>query len=296
MGVPLLRRGVAIGAVTFAMAESGRRYTPRDLEFATALADRAALAIENARLFREVEAARALTVQQLDAETSRRQQAEENTRFAEMFVGILGHDLRNPLGAVAMSASVLRRHGDVPKRPMNRILSSTQRMTNMVDQLLDLTRSRLADGIPIDPAPADLGAVVSSVVDEVRSGYPEREIRWASRSVPGRWDHDRLAQVVSNLVGNALEHGDPATPVTVELEDREDRAVLRIHNAGATIPEALLPMLFEPYRKASLRGPRSKGLGLGLFITNEIVVAHGGSIEVRSTDDAGTVFQVTLPR
>jgi signal transduction histidine kinase/CHASE3 domain sensor protein len=296
MAVPLAVGGKVLGAITFAMAESRRVYGETDLAFARALADRAALAIENARLFREIQAARAATTDRLVEEEERRAYAEERTRFAETFVGMLGHDLRNPLNAITITARLLLRTASEARErtAVERILSSAGRMSNMVTQLLDLTRSRLAGGIPIQKTLVDLGALVSEVVDEHRRGTPGREIVWsAPAGVDVSADRDRLAQVISNLLGNALEHGDAARPVVVTLAADADVA-LTVHNEGPPIAADVMPVLFQPFRQT--RGERSRGLGLGLFITEQIVLAHGGRVEVRSMPEEGTTFAVHLPR
>ena len=261
LATPLRVRGKTIGALTFAMAESDRRHTEGDLEFAQEVADRAALAIDNARLFQEVERSRHAVAVQLELETRRRQEAEEGSRFAEMFIGMLGHDLRNPLNAVRMAATLLRRKtGD--REIVARIESSTQRMSSMVDQLLDLTRCRLAGGIAIDRRQVELGAVISAVIEELRLSYPERQIRWQRRELRGSWDQDRTAQVVSNLVGNALEHGDPGKPITVELTAVADgTAHFSVHSHGEPIQPELIPVIFDPYRRgsAAMNAPRAWG-------------------------------------
>jgi signal transduction histidine kinase len=296
VGVPLRVRGKTIGALTLVMAESGRRFTEDDLHFAQAVADRAALAIDNARLLKEIEDANAHIADQLVAESRRRAEAENASRFAETFIGILGHDLRNPLNAVTMAAAVLRQRVDhVHAKTIDRIEASTTRMSNMVTQLLDLTRSRLGGGIVLDKSSCDLGAVISDVIDELQLAHGDRTIRWNKRGVVGTWDRDRLAQVASNLVGNALEHGDPDQPVEVSLETTVGGASFTVRSRGKVIAPDLIPVLFDPYRQAALRGARSRGLGLGLFITQQIVQAHDGQIDVTSTDD-GTTFTVTLPR
>ena len=299
MGVPLIMGGKVLGAITFVMAESYRTYGEADLGFARALADRAAIAIENARLFREVAQARAEISARLAGEERRRAVAEEQTRFAETFVGMLGHDLRNPLNAILMTARLLRRMTDAPKETnaIDRVHASATRMSNMVTQLLDLTRSRLAGGIGLEKTRIDVSEVISEVVDELRRGYPGREIVWT----PGAGlltdaDRDRFAQVLSNLIGNAVEHGDPARPVRVNLSAAGDTMTFSVHNDGPSIAPDLLPLLFEPFRRTAARSERSKGLGLGLYITDQIVRAHGGRIEVTSTPAHGTTFRVVFAR
>lgn len=297
ISLPLKTGGKVIGAITFAMAESKRHHSPADVAFAESLADRAALAIENARLFSQVEQGREALARQLVAEMRRRQEAEDASRFAETFVGILGHDLRNPLNAIAMTARLLQKKGGVDERAVDRIVTSTGRMSNMVGQLLDLTRSRLAGGITVDRKPIHLGVVINEVLDELRRAYPVRDIQFEPRGADDALaDLDRFAQVVSNLVGNAIEHGDAAEPVTVALAAKGEHLVMIVHNAGQPIAPELLPNIFDPFRRTTVRGALARGLGLGLFISQQIVLAHGGTIAVTSSVAQGTTFTVTLPR
>lgn len=221
---------------------------------------------------------------------------ESDLQFLEMFMGMLGHDLRTPLGAITMSADLLRvTRGARLEEATERILSSANRMQRMVEQLLDLTRIRLAGGMPLEPERVDLGAVASRVIDELKAAFPDASIELeVSGDVTGEWDSDRLLQVVSNLLGNAIQHARGSRQVTVRVTGREDTVELTSHNHGA-IPDTLLPVLFDPFRGGEMKRVR-KGLGLGLYITRHIVEAHGGRIEVDSSEAAGTTFTVRLPR
>jgi signal transduction histidine kinase len=251
--------------------------------FFVALAQHCAQALERTRLF--------------ENEKRAREAAQESSRFAQTFVGILGHDLRNPLNAITLSASLLRTKLGSQSKPADRILSSAQRMSSMVDQLLDLTRSRIAGGIPIDRKPRELHEVISDVIEESRIANPGRQVEWESLGQGhGLWDESRIAQVVSNLVGNALQHGDPTKAVVVRMVDEAETVILTVHNEGTPIDAELQRMLFDAYRSSAVRGDRSRGLGLGLFITQQIVRGHAGHIEVRSSASEGTTFTVTLPR
>jgi signal transduction histidine kinase len=227
----------------------------------------------------------------------------QTLRFAEQFIGILGHDLRTPLNAMAMGVEVLRMRaaigGTADVATLERLGRSTARMARMVDQLLDLTRARLAGGIPSDRQRVDLVRVVAAAVEELAAVHPARAVHCRlPTEMIAMCDGDRLAQVVSNLVGNAIEHGDPAEPVTVTLAEREPgSAELTVHNAGRPIPGELLPVLFEPFRRGRVESDgHASGLGLGLYISREIVVALGGALRVTSTTSEGTTFTVTLPR
>ena len=219
-------------------------------------------------------------------------------RFSEMFVGILGHDLRNPLSAITTAASLLTRRADTDKvaRPAARILSSAGRMARMIDQLLDFTRIRLGQGLPLSRRENDLAEVCRIAADELDAD-PRRIELHALGDTVGSWDGDRLMQLVSNLVGNALAHGAPTAPAVVTVDGRQPEEVtLTVRNAGAIAPE-MLQVIFEPFRSGKDRKEdQSSGLGLGLYISQRIALAHSGSIEVRSTQEEGTCFTVRLPR
>jgi signal transduction histidine kinase len=227
---------------------------------------------------------------------------EQTVRLAETFMGILGHDLRTPLGAITAGAALVESQACLEGPHLKRvrqIAASASRMARMVEQLLDLTRARLAGGVPIARARTDLVAVIGAVLEEVASTHPEVTLSAElPREMIGEWDGDRLAQVASNLLGNAIEHGDRTRPVRILLSGDEAEAQLTVQNEGPPIADDLLPVLFDPFRSGrdtASASPKSNGLGLGLYIAREIVVAHGGTVAVRSADDE-TSFVVTLPR
>jgi signal transduction histidine kinase len=223
----------------------------------------------------------------------------------EMFLAILGHDLRTPLSAIYTSAMFVRDTGGLeePHRSLtSRIADTAMRTTHVVGDLLDFTRSRLGQGIPINRGAVNLRTVVRRVVAEIVAAHPEREIQVVSgeREI-GQWDEARISQALTNLVGNAVEHVSPGTTVTVELSGDEEDVAVTIHNRGGAIPADQLDGIFSPMRvgelpqKASAYGPTGN-LGLGLYIAERIVHAHEGRIEVDSSEERGTTFTVHLPR
>lgn len=226
---------------------------------------------------------------------------ERAVQLSDLFVSILGHDLRTPLSAIKLSAEVIVRLSLDARalRPAGRILTSTDRMTRMIEQLLDLARLRQGRGMPLQLREAHLGDLARQVVQEIEDANPSASLRVReSGDLAGTWDPDRLAQVVSNLVANAVQHGARERPVTVELDGTQAGSVrMRVQNFGIVPPEALAT-LFEPFRRSegsAAPTSGSRGLGLGLFIAREIARAHGGDIALRSADDC-TTFEVVLPR
>jgi signal transduction histidine kinase len=212
----------------------------------------------------------------------------------ERFIAILGHDLKGPLSAILLGAFYLLRSEALPgslRAAVRGMMTSAERMVRLIEDVLDLARGRLGSGLPIERRPCDIGALCRELVAELATAYPERDLTLSiAGDLAGRWDRDRLAQLVSNLLGNALTHGQD--PIRVTVLGASEGVVLEVANRGAPIPEALLPELFEPFR----RGAEGRGLGLGLFIVQEIARSHGGVIEVRSSAEAGTAFTVRLPR
>lgn len=229
---------------------------------------------------------------------------EETIRYNELFAGILGHDLRNPLGAIVSAAQLVLARGEEenaianrPTRPLSVILSSSQRMTTMIDQLLDFTRARSGGGIRVQPRATNLAELCAQAIDELQLTHPEWKIRCEVVGDPcGSWDSDRLLQVISNLVANAGQHGTPDAGITVKLHCADpDQVTMAIHNHGA-IPESLLREIFDPFRSTRHTRDHSRGLGLGLFIVREIVRSHGGTVGVTSSEVEGTTFTILLPR
>jgi signal transduction histidine kinase len=238
--------------------------------------------------------------------------AESVTRYTqdiseskEMFLAILGHDLRTPLGATVMASRFMLETGELaePHATLTaRIVSSSTRMLGMVGDLLDFTRSRLGGGIPIVRAHVNVGRVVHDVVDELAAAHPRRTLTVDGRGAQdAAWDAARISQALANLLGNALEHGAAGEPVGVEIRGTPDDVTIAIHNHGPTIPAALLEGIFRPLKgrearaHAAATGPLGN-LGLGLYIADRIVHAHRGRITVESSAARGTTFTVHLPR
>ncbi len=236
--------------------------------------------------------------------------AESITRYTEdidqskqMFVAILGHDLRTPLGTVVTAAQFMIDTGELAEPHgslMLRIVRSARRMNRMVGDLLDFTRGQLGSGVPIVRADMDLAKEASDAVEEMATAHPESRLKLnTSGDLRGSWDANRIGQVLSNLLGNAVQHGLPGATISVTARGEAREVVLQVHNSGKAIPRAELPGLFSPFKRlgeGTVVGTASSSLGLGLYIVDRIVAAHGGSIDVKSSDDAGTFFTVRLPR
>jgi signal transduction histidine kinase len=274
LGVPLVVGGAVTGilAVIRSACSIG---TERDEWILSALADQASVALANTRI-------------------------DEFGEFREQLVGIVGHDLRNPLSTILMGAHLLLLcEGLGPKETglVRTIVRNAKQATRLIDQLLDLTRSRLGEGIPIDPRRFDLKDICRQVIDETQLMHPDRPLRLdAEGDLTGWWDRDRMHQVLANLVGNAVNHGEPLSPIDLRIEGGETEVAIDVANQGEPIPPATLPFIFDAFRKGRTDRPSpTQGLGLGLFIVREIVRAHGGSIAVTSSGD-GTTFRVRLPR
>jgi signal transduction histidine kinase len=221
--------------------------------------------------------------------------------FREKLIGIVGHDLRNPLNTILMGAQILLLReglGEKETALVRKITSNATLAARLIDQLLDLTRSRLGGGIPVDLKRLDLKDVCQQVIDETELTHPERPLRVDMRGdLTGVWDRDRMYQLLANLVGNAVHHGEPLSPIELRIEGGETEVVIDVANQGEPIPPATLPFIFDAFRKGRTVHPsRTQGLGLGLFIVRQIARSHGGSIAVTSSASDGTTFRVRLPR
>ncbi|WP_434382783.1 ATP-binding protein [Melittangium boletus] len=233
--------------------------------------------------------------------TRQEEHMRQTAEFRERFLGVVSHDLRNPLNAILLSANGLLRADGLPPthtRLARRIVTSAERMGRMIGELLDFTRGRLGGGIPIQPRACNLRVLCQQVLEELESSHPGRELRLAAEGqFQGEWDPDRLAQLLGNLGKNALDYSPPGSPVDVSLHDEGGRVRVEVHNGGPPIPPEMLSGIFEPFRRAVPGDANpSSGLGLGLFIVERIAQAHGGEIRVRSSAEAGTTFTLCLPR
>jgi signal transduction histidine kinase len=220
--------------------------------------------------------------------------------FREQVLAILAHDLKNPLSSVLALARLYARNEQVPtsvRSALSQIDLASQRMVELIDTLHDFSAARFGHTLPVTRVYGDLEEVARAAVDELRSTAPERVIELrATGDTRGTWDPARMAQVVSNLVGNALMHGAAGKPVVVDVEGQEGRVCLRVTNLGPPIAAEVMPRLFEPFRRGGDPHAQPRGLGLGLYIAQEIVRAHGGAIDLVSTLERGTVFTVDIPR
>jgi signal transduction histidine kinase len=228
-----------------------------------------------------------------------RRQVTQALRLHELFVAILGHDLRNPLGALVAGTELLADQltDDRHQRTLSRMSSAGRRMTAMIEQLLDLARARLGGGVGFARArrPVDVRELVQRTLDELRASHRGREVAFeAGGDCTTSGDPERLLQLFSNVIANALAHGEPGGTVVVRVAGDRPDIVVEIKNPGVIPPEQLAT-LFEPFRREH-RHTHSAGLGLGLFISQQIALAHRGDIEIASSPGAGTAVTIRLPR
>jgi signal transduction histidine kinase len=224
----------------------------------------------------------------------------------DMFLAILSHDLRNPLNSIAMSAAMLPALEQLDAKTIggvaSQISTNTAVMARMISDLLDYTRTRLGAGMPVLPDSMDLGGLCRELFDEFRTAHPDRVIRFKSDGdLQGDWDIDRLRQAISNLMGNAIQHGAENAPIELKVNgEGGSDVVLVVHNGGPPIPPGELPKIFDPLvRGSSAEHPKKNrpgSIGLGLYIARQVAESHGGTIVATSTEQTGTAFTMRLPR
>ncbi|RKH67347.1 sensor histidine kinase [Corallococcus aberystwythensis] len=229
------------------------------------------------------------------------QQLQDRVDFEQQLIGIVSHDLRTPLNAIHLTVGAMARRDELDARTAQsvlRIQSAVHRASRLVGDLLDFTQARLGGGIPIAPRAANLHQVARQVLDQVDAANPGRTLRVQEQGdATGEWDPERLAQVVQNLVTNALKYSPESSPVQVTTRGERDWVGLSVHNQGTPIPPEKLPGIFEPLQRATSEVDSSgRSVGLGLYIVKQLVEAHGGTVDVTSTLKDGTTFNVRLPR
>lgn len=228
-----------------------------------------------------------------------RDELQARADLDRQLIGIVSHDLRNPLNAIGIGASLLRSGTLDPqqRKVVDRMMGSFERAARLIRDFLDFTQARVSGTIPVTPSRANIREIAQSVCDEVQPAYPDRPYRCAhSGEEVGHWDPDRLAQLIGNLVSNAMQHSPPGGIVSVATRQEGETVVLTVHNGGDPIPPADRERLFLPFaRGAESTTSRDRSVGLGLFIVHAIVTAHGGTVDVTSNEEAGTTFAVSLP-
>ena len=283
MIVPLLASGRALGAITLVAAESGRYYGEDDLALAEELAHRAALAVENARLYREAQAA---------------------IRVRDQFLSIASHELKTPLTVLYGNTQLLQRRAaregsfsERDRRVLNVINAQAERLNKMIAALLDISRIQIGQ-LNIEQLPLDLSALVRRVVAEVQPTLDDHTLECVTPDEPlmVAGDELRLEQVLQNLIGNAIKYSPAGGPIGVRIERQGQHICMMVTDEGIGIPESALPNLFSRFYRASNVDPQQiAGMGIGLYVVKEIVALHGGEVMVSSTEGAGSTFTITLP-
>jgi signal transduction histidine kinase/DNA-binding response OmpR family regulator len=284
VAVPMKDGGRVVGVLGLSF-NTARRFGPQERAHLESLCQLCAQALERARLYEE---------ERLAKEEARRLAALE-----QQFLGVVSHDLRNPLQAISLAARTLQRmaqpSAEQLMRVSGRIASSADTMGRMVSDLLDFTRERLGGGVPLERMSTDLTVLCREVLDEFALTHPSAELQLeADETCHGFWDGGRMRQVLSNLVSNALRHARKGTAVRVRARALAGEAELSVTNEGDAIPAELLPVLFEPFRRGMPKYRPAGSLGLGLFIVRQVVEGHAGRVEV-STGETGTTFTVRVP-
>lgn len=235
----------------------------------------------------------------VEAEKRLAEEAVDRATYAEQLVGIVSHDLRNPLSAIQLGVVALGRSKptEQQQRILDRISRSANRTNRLIADLLDFTQARLGSGLVAHRLPMELHEVVSEAMDELGTVFPQRQFKHVTSGageVSG--DQDRLTQLIGNLVANAAAYGEPGTPIMLTSEITDERFSVSVHNIGRPIPPDLLPRLFHPLVRGVDNAGESSSVGLGLYIVDAIVKAHGGAMSVSSSPEFGTSFTATFPR
>ncbi len=217
------------------------------------------------------------------------------SRAKDLYMGVLGHDLRTPLGAILMSSRMMLMRESLSvedRESVARIARNGERMSALIRDILDYTRGQAHGGIAVSPRATDMADICQAMIDEAQLLHPDRSMRFErGGELRGSWDRERVEQVVSNLLTNALHHG--KGDIVVRAQGLPTEVHVSVHNHGAPIDPAIVPTLFEPFRRGSAS---TVGLGLGLYIVREILRAHRGSVAVESSEATGTIFQTRWPR
>jgi signal transduction histidine kinase len=276
MDVPIWVRGQLWGVVCHEHIGAPRRWSEAERDFAISIGHVVSMAVEAAE----------------------RADAERTARFSEFFIGVLSHDLRSPLSSIRGSADLLlgRAADENTRLVTQRIVRNADHMVRMIEQLLDFTRIRIGGGMPMLRASLDVADLARHVASDLSPDLASRVDVQARGNSVGLFDSDRIRQALSNLVTNGLEHGTAGGRVRVEVDGTgTDTVSVKVISPGS-VPAELVPVIFDPFRRHQMvPRDRKRGLGLGLFIVNEIVTAHDGSVSVH-TDRGEVEFNVTLPR
>jgi signal transduction histidine kinase len=274
------------GVVTVTRDRGSLPFHPDDIATITTCIEYASFAIQTALRF--------------DAERAIAAEREATSQYLQQMLAIVGHDLRTPLGAMNVGIGLLGDIGaaDPQVAPIvRRLESTTRRMTGIVEQLLDVTRARLGHGMPMKPVEVNLVALARSAIEELSLTFAKTKFELvAAGDVLGMWDGDRLAQMLANLMSNAVQYGRLEAPVVLAISTTAETVTIAITNANreGPIPPDEIATLFDPYQRGRDESRTSRGLGLGLYIVYQIVQAHGGTITVESNEQS-TTFSVTLP-
>lgn len=225
-------------------------------------------------------------------------EAKDRALLAEQMIGIVSHDLRNPLSTIQMGALLLARTGATPEqlKVLDRVQRAGDRAQRLIADLLDFTAARLGSGIQVFPQPIDLHRRISESLEELALAFPGRGLRHVREGEgPAIADPDRIEQLLGNLVANAIAYGDPGAPVTVRSRIEPDAFEVCVHNNGSPIPQDLQRNLFAPLARGDGEGDK-RSVGLGLYIVREIANAHGGQVTMCSSSENGTTFKARFPK